>query len=148
LKFDTDEGNFDLVGNNTPVFFVRDPTKFQDFIHSQKRLPDTGLRSNDMVWDFWTLSPETAHRVIILMSDRGFPRTWRHMNGYGTHTFSWVNAADFVCVFAARRRSPAVGSEEGGASVRPPAPRRVRLPNHDALTGRCDEGRGNRSPTD
>jgi catalase len=77
LKFDTDEGNFDLVGNNTPVFFVRDPTKFQDFIHSQKRLPDTGLRSNDMVWDFWTLSPETAHRVIILMSDRGFPRTWR-----------------------------------------------------------------------
>jgi len=92
LKFYTDEGNFDLVGNNTPVFFVRDATKFQDFIHSQKRLPDTGLRSNDMMWDFWTLSPESAHQVIILMSARGIPRTWRHMNGYGSHTFSWVNA--------------------------------------------------------
>jgi len=92
LKFYTEEGNFDLVGNNTPVFFVRDSTKFQDFIHSQKRLPDTGLRSNDMMWDFWTLSPETVHQVIILMSDRGIPRTWRHMNGYGSHTFSWVNA--------------------------------------------------------
>ena len=74
LKFYTDEGNFDLVGNNTPVFFVRDPSKFQDFIHSQKRLPDTGLRSNDMQWDFWTLSPESAHQVTILMSDRGIPR--------------------------------------------------------------------------
>ena len=92
LKFYTEEGNFDLVGNNTPVFFVRDSTKFQDFIHSQKRLPDTGLRSNDMMWDFWTLSPESVHQVIILMSDRGIPRTWRHMNGYGSHTFSWVNA--------------------------------------------------------
>lgn len=93
LKFYTDEGNFDLVGNNTPVFFVRDASKFQDFIHSQKRLPDTGLRSNDMQWDFWTLSPESAHQVAILMSDRGTPRTWRHMNGYGSHTFSWMNAA-------------------------------------------------------
>ncbi len=93
LKFKTDEGNFDLVGNNTPVFFVRDASKFQDFIHSQKRMPDTGLRSNDMQWDFWTLSPETAHQVIVLMSDRGTPRTWRHMNGYGSHTFSTINAA-------------------------------------------------------
>lgn len=92
LKFYTEEGNFDLVGNNTPVFFVRDATKFQDFIHSQKRLPDTGLRSNNMQWDFWTLSPESAHQVIILMSDRGTPRTWRHMNGYGSHTFSTINA--------------------------------------------------------
>lgn len=92
LKFYTDEGNYDLVGNNTPVFFVRDASKFQDFIHSQKRLPDTGLRSNDMQWDFWTLSPESAHQVAVLMSDRGTPRTWRHMNGYGSHTFSWVNA--------------------------------------------------------
>ena len=71
LKFYTEEGNYDLVGNNTPVFFVRDASKFQDFIHSQKRLPDTGLRSNDMQWDFWTLSPESAHQVLILMSDRG-----------------------------------------------------------------------------
>lgn len=92
LKFYTDQGNFDLVGNNTPVFFVRDASKFQDFIHSQKRMPDTGLRSNDMQWDFWTLSPESAHQVTILMSDRGTPRTWRNMNGYGSHTFSWVNA--------------------------------------------------------
>ncbi len=92
LKFYTDEGNYDLVGNNTPVFFVRDASKFQDFIHSQKRLPDTGMRSNDMQWDFWTLSPESAHQVLILMSDRGTPRTYRHMNGYGSHTFSWMNA--------------------------------------------------------
>ncbi|MEO8899214.1 MAG: catalase [Candidatus Dormibacter sp.] len=92
LKFYTDEGNFDLVGNNTPVFFVRDASKFQDFIHSQKRLPDTGLRSNDMQWDFWTLSPESAHQVTILMSDRGTPRTWRNMNGYSSHTYSCVNA--------------------------------------------------------
>ena len=93
LKFYTDEGNYDLVGNNTPVFFVRDASKFQDFIHSQKRLPDTGLRSNNMQWDFWTLSPETAHQVTVLMSDRGTPRTWRHMNGYGSHTFSTINTA-------------------------------------------------------
>jgi len=92
LKFYTDEGNYDLVGNNTPVFFVRDPTKFSDFIHSQKRLPDTGMRSNDMQWDFWTLSPESAHQVTILMSDRGTPRTLRHMNGYSSHTYSWMNA--------------------------------------------------------
>jgi catalase len=92
LKLYTDEGNYDLVGNNTPVFFVRDATKFQDFIHSQKRLPDTGLRSNDMQWDFWTLSPESAHQVAILMSDRGTPRTLHTMNGYGSHTFSWINA--------------------------------------------------------
>ena len=93
LKFYTEEGNFDMVGNNTPVFFVRDPSKFQDFIHSQKRLPDTGLRSNDMQWDFWTLSPESAHQVTILMSDRGIPASWRHMDGFSSHTYSWINAA-------------------------------------------------------
>jgi catalase len=93
LKFYTEEGNFDLVCNNTPVFFVRDTSKFQDFIHSQKRQPDTGLRDNNMQWDFWTLSPESAHQVTILMSDRGTPRTWRNMNGYSSHTYSWVNAA-------------------------------------------------------
>ena len=92
IKIYTEEGNHDLVGNNTPVFFVRDPTKFQDFIHSQKRLPDTGLRSNDMQWDFWTLSPESAHQVTVLMSDRGTPRTWRNQNGYSSHTYSWINA--------------------------------------------------------
>src|SRR4051794_37239828 len=92
LKFYTDEGNYDMVGNNTPTFFVRDAIKFEDFIHSQKRMPDTGLRSNDMQWDFWTLSPETAHQVTILMSDRGTPRSYRHMNGYSSHTYSWMNA--------------------------------------------------------
>ncbi len=93
IKLYTEEGNWDIVGNNTPVFFVRDPSKFQDFIHSQKRLPDTGMRSNQMQWDFWTLSPESAHQVTILMSDRGTPRTYRNMDGFGSHTFSWVNAA-------------------------------------------------------
>jgi len=93
LKLYTEEGNYDLVGNNTPVFFVRDTTKFQDFIHSQKRMPDTGLRSNNAQWDFWSLSPESLHQVAILMSDRGTPRSWRHMNGYGSHAFMWINAA-------------------------------------------------------
>ena len=91
LKFYTEEGNYDLVGNNTPVFFIRDPTRFQDFIHSQKRMPDTGLRSNNAQWDFWSLCPESLHQVAILMSDRGTPRTWRNMNGYGSHTFMWIN---------------------------------------------------------
>ncbi|MFE9258883.1 catalase [Streptomyces sp. NPDC006879] len=92
LKFYTEQGNYDLVGNNTPVFFVRDPSKFQDFIRSQKRRPDNGLRDNDMQWDFWTLSPESAHMVTWLMGDRGIPKTYRHMNGYGSHTYLWVNA--------------------------------------------------------
>jgi catalase len=93
IKFYTEEGNYDLVGNNTPIFFIRDPLKFSDFIHSQKRRADTHLRDNNMQWDFWTLSPETAHQVTFLMTDRGTPRTWRHMNGFGSHTFMWVNAA-------------------------------------------------------
>ena len=92
IKFYTEEGNYDLVGNNTPIFFIRDPSKFSDFIHSQKRRADTHLRDNNMQWDFWTLSPESAHQVTFLMTDRGTPRTWRHMNGYGSHTFMWVNA--------------------------------------------------------
>ena len=93
LKFYTTEGNLDIVGNNTPVFFMRDPLKFQHFIRSQKRRADNGLRDNDMQWDFWTLSPESAHMVTWLMGDRGIPRTWRHMNGYSSHTYSWVNGA-------------------------------------------------------
>ncbi len=92
-RFYTEDGNFDMVGNNTPVFFVRDPMKFPDFIHSQKRLPDSGLRSQNMQWDFWSLSPESAHQVSYLMGDRGLPRSWRHMNGYSSHTYMWVNAA-------------------------------------------------------
>lgn len=92
LKFYTEHGNYDMVGNNTPVFFVRDPQKFQDFIRSQKRRPDSGLRDHDMQWDFWTLSPESAHMVTWLMGDRGIPRSYRHMNGYSSHTYLWVNA--------------------------------------------------------
>ncbi|MGC9962109.1 MAG: catalase [Acidimicrobiales bacterium] len=92
LKFYTDEGNYDMVGNNTPVFFIRDPSKFSDFIHSQKRRADTHTRDNNMQWDFWSLSPESAHMVTWLMGDRGIPRTWRNMNGYSSHTYMWVNA--------------------------------------------------------
>jgi catalase len=92
LKFYTTEGNYDMVGNNTPVFFIRDPMKFQHFIRSQKRRADNNLRDHDMQWDFWSLSPESAHQVTWLMGDRGIPRTWRHMNGYSSHTYMWVNA--------------------------------------------------------
>ena len=92
LRFYTTEGNLDIVGNNTPTFFIRDGIKFPDFIHSQKRLADSGLRDADMQWDFWTLSPESAHQVTYLMGDRGLPATWRHMNGYGSHTYQWINA--------------------------------------------------------
>lgn len=92
MKFYTTEGNYDLVGNNTPIFFIRDGIKFPDFIHSQKRHPQTGLRDHDMQWDFWSLSPESAHQVTWLMGDRGLPKTWRHMDGFGSHTFQWINA--------------------------------------------------------
>lgn len=92
LKFYTDEGNWDMVGNNTPVFFVRDPLKFPDFIHTQKRHPRTNMRSGTAMWDFWSLSPESLHQVTILMSDRGCPKTLRHTNGYGSHTYSFINA--------------------------------------------------------
>lgn len=93
LKLYTEEGNWDLVGNNTPVFFVRDPYKFQMFIHTQKRDPRTNLRDMDMQWDFWSLCPESLHQVTILFSDRGIPAGFRFMNGYGSHTYSLVNAA-------------------------------------------------------
>ncbi|WP_278237177.1 catalase [Isoptericola sp. AK164] len=92
LRFYTEEGNLDVVGNNTPVFFLRDAMKFPDFIHSQKRLGASGLRDADMQWDFWTLSPESAHQVTYLMGDRGLSRSWRHLNGYGSHTYQWINA--------------------------------------------------------
>jgi catalase len=91
LKFYTDEGNYDMVGNNTPIFFVRDPQKFQDFIHSQKRRQDNSMRDHNMQWDFWTLSPESAHQVTWLLGDRGTPYTYRHMNGYSSHTYMWIN---------------------------------------------------------
>lgn len=91
LKFYTEEGNWDLVGNNTPVFFIKDPKKFGDFIHTQKREPRTNCKSPTMMWDFWSLNPESLHQVMILMSDRGTPYGYRHMNGYGSHTFSLIN---------------------------------------------------------
>jgi len=92
LKFYTEQGNWDMVGNNTPVFFVRDPYKFQMFIHTQKRDPKTNLRDMDMQWDFWSLCPESLHQVTILFSDRGIPSGYRFMNGYGSHTYSLINA--------------------------------------------------------
>ncbi|CRX38300.1 catalase [Estrella lausannensis] len=94
IKFYTEEGNWDLVGNNTPVFFVRDPLKFPDFIRTQKRHPKTNLRSPTAMWDFWSLSPESLHQVTILFSDRGLPQSVRFMNGYGSHTYSFINAKD------------------------------------------------------
>ena len=93
LKFYTSEGNWDLVGNNTPVFFLRDPLKFPDFIHTQKRHPRSNMRSPTAMWDFWGHSPEALHQVTILMSDRGLPQTPMQMNGYGSHTYSFWNDA-------------------------------------------------------
>ncbi len=92
LKFYTEDGNWDLVGNNTPVFFIKDAKKFPDFIHTQKRHPKTNLKSHTMMWDFWSLNPESLHQVMILMSDRGTPYGYRHMHGFGSHTFSMINA--------------------------------------------------------
>lgn len=92
IKFYTEDGNWDMVGNNTPVFFIRDPLKFSDFIHSQKRDPQTGLRDNTLQWDFWSQSPEALHQITILFSERGIPLSYRHMHGFSSHTFSVWNA--------------------------------------------------------
>jgi catalase len=92
VKFYTEQGNYDMTGNNTPVFFIRDPLKFPDFIHTQKRDPQTNRPNADMFWDFLSLTPESLHQVTILFSDRGTPRGYRHMNGYSSHTFKWYNA--------------------------------------------------------
>lgn len=91
VKFYTEDGNYDMTGNNTPVFFIRDPLKFPDFIHTQKRNPATNLPDPDMFWDFLSLTPESIHQVTILFSDRGTPASYRHMNGYSSHTFKWYN---------------------------------------------------------
>ncbi|GCD95271.1 catalase [Embleya hyalina] len=92
VKFYTEEGNYDLVGNNTPIFFIKDPLKFPDFIHTQKRDPYTGSQEADNVWDFWSHSPEAVHQVTWLFGDRGIPASYRHMDGFGSHTYQWVNA--------------------------------------------------------
>src|SRR5574343_2034770 len=94
VKFYTEQGNWDVVGNNTPVFFMRDPLKFPDLNHAVKRDPRTNLRSSHNNWDFWTLLPEALHQVTIVMSDRGIPASYRHMHGFGSHTFSFINAAN------------------------------------------------------
>lgn len=94
LKFYTEEGNWDMVGNNTPVFFLRDPLKFPDLNHAVKRDPRTNLRSAQSNWDFWTLLPEALHQITATMSDRGIPKTYRHMHGFGSHTFSFINEAN------------------------------------------------------
>src|ERR1700677_4258759 len=94
LKFYTEEGNWDIVGNNTPVFFFRDPLRFSDLNHAIKRDPRTGMRSADNNWDFWSLLPEALHQVTIVMSERGIPRSFRHMHGFGSHTYSFLNAKD------------------------------------------------------
>jgi catalase len=92
IKFYTEEGNYDLVGNNTPVFFIRDPFKFPDMVHTHKRNPQSNLKDHNAFWDFFSHTPESTHMVTILFSDRGTPRTYRHMHGFGSHTFKWVNA--------------------------------------------------------
>ena len=92
LKFYTEEGNWDMVGNNTPVFFLRDPKKFPDLNKAVKRDPRTNMRSATNNWDFWTLLPEAFHQVTIVMSDRGIPKSYRHMHGFGSHTYSFINA--------------------------------------------------------
>lgn len=91
MKFYTEDGNWDMVGNNTPVFFIRDPMKFPDFIHTQKRDPVTNCHNHTAIWDFWGLTPESCHQVTILMSERGIPDGFRHMHGFSSHTFRWVN---------------------------------------------------------
>ncbi len=93
LRFYTEEGNWDIVGNNTPVFFIRDPLKFPDFIHTQKRHPQSNLKNAQMMWDFWSHSPEALHQITILFSDRGIPDGYRHMHGFGSHTYSLINAS-------------------------------------------------------
>jgi catalase len=141
MKFYTEEGNYDLVGNDTPVFFVRDPMKFPDFIHSQERMPDSGLRSNNMQWDFWTLSPELAHQVTVLMSDRGTPRDWRHMNGYSSDTYMWENAA-------VRSSGSSTTSRPSRASRTSPTPRPRRCaPGTSTATGAICGTRSNATIT-
>lgn len=118
VKFYTDEGNWDIVGNNTPVFFMRDPLKFPDLNHAVKRDPKTNLRSAGNNWDFWTLLPEALHQVTIVMSERGIPFSYRHMHGFGSHTYSFLNASNerfwvkfhFTCMQGIRNLSDADAS--------------------------------------
>ena len=140
LKFYTAEGNWDMVGNNTPVFFVADPYKFPDFIHTQKRHPRTNLRSAQAMWDFWSLCPESLHQVTILMSDRGIPVDPAHMNGYGSHTFSlWNDAGERYWVkfhFKTRQGHKTFTNDEAAAVIA-----KTRESYQEALYGMIEQGR-------
>ncbi len=140
MKFYTEEGNWDLVGNNTPVFFVADPYKFPDFIHTQKRHPRTNLRSATAMWDFWSLCPESLHQVTILMSDRGIPVDPSRMNGYGSHTFSLWNAAGerfwVKFHFKTRQGHKTFTNDEAESVIA-----KSRESYQEALYGMIDEGR-------
>ena len=156
LKFYTEEGNWDIVGNNTPVFFFRDPLRFSDLNHAIKRDPRTGLRSADNNWDFWTLLPEALHQVTIVMSDRGIPKSFRNMHLFGSHTFSMINAAnERVWVkfhfrtqqgIAEPHRRRGRGPRRQGSRKPRPRPaqrdRGGRLPALDALHSGDDRGPG------
>jgi len=119
IKFYTEEGNWDVVGNNTPVFFIRDPLKFPDFIHTQKRDPYTNMRSNVAAWDFWSRHPESLHQVTILMSDRGIPKSYRQMHGFGSHTYSFINTNNerFYVKFHFKSQQPLENYTDAEASA-------------------------------
>jgi catalase len=125
LKFYTEDGNWGLAGNNTPIFFLRDPLKFPDFIHSQKQDPHTNEQEPENVWDFFSWSPEATHQFTWLFGDRGIPATLRHMDGFGSHTFQWVNAKGERASCATSRagsrasRTPASWSARSSTSARP-----------------------------
>ena len=133
IKFYTEEGNWDLVGNNTPVFFLRDPLKFPDLNHAVKRDPHTNMRSARNNWDFWTSLPEALHQVTITMSERGIPLSYRHMHGFGSHTFSLINAKNeriwvkfhWVCQQGIKNLTDAGGRSAGGQGPREPPARPV-----------------------
>ena len=140
LKFYTEEGNWDMVGNNTPVFFVADPYKFPDFIHTQKRHPRTNMRSATAMWDFWSLCPESLHQTTILFSDRGLPQTPMNMNGYGSHTFSlWNDQGERFWVkfhFKTQQGHAHFTNEEAAQVIG-----RSRETYQEALFGTIEEGR-------
>ena len=126
VKFYTEDGNYDLVGNDTPIFFIRDPLKFPDFIHSQKPDPRTNRQEPDNVWDFFSLSPEATHMFTWLFGDRGIPASYRHMDGFGSHTFQWTNAAgeqSFVKYHFKTDQGIAVPDGRGGGEGRRREPR-------------------------
>lgn len=125
IKFYTQEGNYDLVGNNTPVFFIRDAFKFPDMVHTHKRNPQNNLKDPDAFWDFFSRSPESTHMVTVLFSDRGIPKSYRQMHGFGSHTFKWVNARGKACLVKYHFKTEAgianlTGAEAAALAARDP----------------------------